>query len=77
MWESMDVKKHLSIEEQVELLKSRGCIIKDEELAKKVLLDINYYRFSSYFLPFKCDNDKYAEGTTFEKFIEIIYLIGN
>lgn len=63
----MDVKKHLSIEEQVELLKSRGCIIKDEELAKKVLLDINYYRFSSYFLPFKCDNDKYAEGTTFEK----------
>ena len=48
----MDVKNHLSIDEQIELFKKRGCIIEDEELAKSILLDINYYRLTSYFLPF-------------------------
>lgn len=45
----MDVKTHLTIDEQIELLKSRGCIIEDEEFAKNVLFDINYYRLTSYF----------------------------
>ena len=49
----MDVKKHLTIDEQIELLKTRGCIIEDEELTNSILLDINYYRLTSYFLPFK------------------------
>ena len=49
----MDVKNHLSIDEQIELLKTRGCIIENEELAKNILLDINYYRLTSYFLSFK------------------------
>ena len=39
----MDVKRHLTIDEQIELLKIRGCIIEDEEFAKSVLLHINYY----------------------------------
>jgi len=63
----MDVKKHLSINEQIKLLKSRGCIIEDEEIAKSILLDINYYRLTSYFLPFKETDDKYFEGTSFNK----------
>ena len=33
----MDVKKHLTIDEQIELLKTRGCIIEDEDLAKNIL----------------------------------------
>ena len=63
----MDVKKHLTIDEQIELLKTRGCIIEDEELAKSILLDINYYRLTSYFLPFKESDNKYLEGTSFNK----------
>ena len=63
----MDVKKHLTIDEQIELLKIRGCIIEDEELAKKILLDINYYRLTSYFLSFKESEDKYSKGTSFNK----------
>jgi abortive infection bacteriophage resistance protein len=63
----MDVKKHLTIDEQIELLKIRGCIIEDEELAKNILLDINYYRLTSYFLSFKESEDKYSKGTSFNK----------
>ena len=63
----MDVKKHLTIDEQIELLKTRGCIIEDEELTKSILLDINYYRLTSYFLPFKESDNKYLEGTSFNK----------
>lgn len=36
----MEVKKHLTIDEQIKLLKSSGCIIDDEENARKVLLDV-------------------------------------
>ena len=63
----MDVKKHLTIDEQIKLLKTRGCIIENEELVKNILLDINYYRLTSYFLPFKESEDKYLEGTSFNK----------
>lgn len=63
----MDVKKHLTIDEQIELLKTRGCIIEDEELAKNILLDVNYYRLTSYFLSFKESEDKYLEGISFDK----------
>jgi len=47
--EYMEVKKHLLINEQIELSKSGGCIIEDEKLARNVLLDINYYRFTHIF----------------------------
>ena len=61
----MDVKKHLTIDEQIELLKTRGCIIEDEELAKNILLDVNYYRLTSYFLSFKESEDKYSKRDFF------------
>lgn len=73
----MNIKKHLLIDEQIELLKSRGCKIENEEFARNVLLDINYYRLTSYFLPFKVSEDKYLEGLRLIKYIEIIYLIVN
>lgn len=63
----MDVKKHLTIDEQIVLIKSRGCVIEDENLARNILLNINYYRFTSYFLPFKENENKYFDGTSFNK----------
>jgi len=63
----MDVKDYKTIDEQIEILKTRGCIIEDEVSAKKILSTVNYYRFSSYFLPFKQADDTYITGTTFDK----------
>lgn len=63
----MNVKKHLTIDEQIKLLKTRGCIIEDDEFAKSVLIDINYYKLASYLLPFKEFENKYFEGTCFNK----------
>ena len=63
----MEVKNFKTLDQQIELLKDRGCIIEDEALAKKVLSTVNYYRFSSYFLPFKQDDETYKTGTTFNK----------
>ena len=41
-------KPPLSIEEQLDLLTSRGLIIKDRKLASHYLQFISYYRFSGY-----------------------------
>lgn len=61
----MEVKNFKTFDQQIELLKDRGCIIEDEAFAKKVIRYVNYYRFSSYFLPFKQDDNTYISGTTF------------
>ena len=47
------MKYATTIEEQIQKLKDRGLIIKDEEKAKEVLLDIGYYRFCSYLFPYE------------------------
>ena len=63
----MCVKSATTIEKQIEILKNRGCIFCDEKRAAKILENLNYYRLTAYFLPFKGDDDNYAEDTTFEK----------
>lgn len=63
----MEVKNYKTIDQQLELLKNRGCIITDEIFAQKVLSTLNYYRFSSYFLPFKKADNTYVDDTTFDK----------
>jgi len=50
-------KSHLSTDEQITLLKSRGMLFHNENQAKKSLLNINYYRLSGYWLPFKKSDD--------------------
>lgn len=60
-----DLKKPLSYGEQIDKLRSRGCIIDDEEKCKERLAVINYYRLTAYFLPFKGENDIYETGTNF------------
>ena len=66
------LKKHLSIEGQIEKMKTRGLIIEDEEYAKSVLGRINYYRLTGYLHDFKKpDADSYVEGITFNTIVSI------
>ena len=64
------LKKPTTIEDQLSLLKQRGCIVEDDTFALSVLADINYYRLSAYFLPFR-NGDSYAPGTRFNTIISI------
>ncbi len=66
-----EVKQPTTYEEQIALLRSRNCIIDDEEFCKEALATLNYYRFSAYFLPFRTSDKKYIEGTTFRRVYHI------
>ncbi|GIW48989.1 MAG: ABC transporter permease [Caloramator sp.] len=59
------IKKAKTFEEQIEILKSRNLVIKDESEAISILQRVNYYRLSAYMLTFK-ENDKFNEGITFD-----------
>lgn len=76
-----DLKQHqnpMSIEEQIENLKSIGLIIKDEEYAKAILNDISYFRLiKAYSLGFKEKNGKYKPGVTFEQIVELYLFNAN
>lgn len=65
------VKNPATIKAQIEKLKSRGCVIEDEERAKFVLSNINYYRLVHYFSVFLDKNGSYKDGTTFEKVMRV------
>jgi abortive infection bacteriophage resistance protein len=65
-------KNALPYEQQLELLKSRGLAIKDEERTLHWLKRVGYYRLSGYFLPFKIPNtDSYKDGVTFDHVIDL------
>ena len=73
-------KPFLTIEEQINLLESRGLIFHDKENARKTLLSENYYSvINGYKRPFldpdktNADIDVYKPGTCFE-LIELVYL---
>jgi abortive infection bacteriophage resistance protein len=57
--------------QQIEKLRSRGCIITDEPLCIKVLSQINYYRLTAYFLPFRKPDGNYLPGTDFNNIYQI------
>ena len=46
-------KPSLPITQQIQHLKGKGLIFKDEARAARYLNTISYYRLSGYFLPFK------------------------
>lgn len=60
-----ELKQHqlpMTIDEQIENLKSLGLIIENEEYAKKILNDISYFRLiKAYSLGFKPKNRKYEK----------------
>lgn len=62
-----EVKKHLTYKEQIEKLQSRGCVVSEAAACENILMNIGYYRLSAYFLPFKKDDNNYADGLSFDK----------
>ena len=60
----MEVKQPTTYEWQINKLKTRGCIIDDEERCKEILSQVNYYRLNAYFLPFR-KGMNYRDGTNF------------
>lgn len=74
------MKTATSIEEQIELLQSRGMKVADKEKAKEVLLDIGYYRLGFYWFPYeesypsrKHRTHKYKANTSFEQVLTLYY----
>lgn len=70
-------KKWQSLKDQVAILESRGMIFEDKSKAENILSQVNYYRLSGYWYPFRImllDNsrsDNFVESTTFEDVINI------
>ncbi len=73
MISSTFTKTHLTYEQQIELLESRGLLFTDKIYAKTKLEHISYYRLSAYFLPYQSEKDKFIEGTTFEDVLQLYY----
>lgn len=76
----MKNKQHqppLTVEEQINNLKSIGLIISDEEEAKCFLNDVSYFRFiKAYSLNLKTKNGAYYEGVSFEN-LKQLYLFNS
>lgn len=67
-------KPALSLDEQLELLSSRGLVIQDPSHALHYLRYIGYYRLSGYFRPFQYPNDPahtFQAGTTFNQVLQL------
>ena len=67
----------MTIDEQVENLKSIGLIV-DEEYAKKILNDISYFRLvKAYSLDLKPKNGYYDKQTTFKEIVDLYLFNAN
>lgn len=65
-------KPPLNIEQQIELLESRGLDIPDQEQAAHYLYHLNYYRLSGYMLPFQEGADhQFQKDTKFEQILNL------
>lgn len=68
-----ELKKHASLDEQVDKLIERGLLITDRQQAKEILFRINYYRLTGYLYSFKQSaGDQYCQGISLEQ-IKRIY----
>lgn len=63
-------KNFKTIEEQIEILRSRGLTINDESQARDFLLRNNYYRISGYSLTLR-KNDVFSKSATFQNIVDI------
>lgn len=63
----MQNKIFKNLDEQIEILKSKGLIIKDIEKAKDILFRENYFFINGYRHLFYNNNKKFINGTTFEE----------
>lgn len=63
-------KSFKTLDEQLDILKSRGLHINDEISAKNFLLNNNYYRVSGYSLTLR-KNDQFFDNVSFEDIVDI------
>lgn len=78
MGELKDHQPPMTIDEQVENLKSIGLIVDDEEHAKQILNDISYFRLiKAYSLNLKQKNGNYNEKTTFKQIVDLYLFNAN
>lgn len=68
---SVQDKIPTTIDEQINKLRERGCVVEDIDHARETLKYINYFRLSNYFEPFSVNKSQYEEGTSFEKIMQI------
>ena len=61
----VELKPATTYEEQLQILKNRGVFISDETFCLQKLEEINYYRLTAYFLPFRTHENTYRPGTSF------------
>jgi len=64
-------KPPLTHRQQVELWKSRGLHVEDDERAIRYLTDISYYRLSAYALSFQNVKDVFDTGTSFNQILNL------
>lgn len=67
---TLNTKLFRSIDEQVDLLKDRGLVINDETLAKKMLLERNYFDLINGFESLLLEDSKAAEKKYKDKYFE-------
>ncbi len=73
-------KSATTIDQQLDLLKSRGITVNDLDKAREILLDIGYYRLGFYLFPFEKSypelhnrTHEYVEGASFEDAVNLYY----
>lgn len=62
-----DLKKHLQVSDQLDLLISRGVLVNDRTLAERWLSNANYYRISGYLYRYRTHSGSYQPGTSLEQ----------
>lgn len=68
----MVTKEFKTIEEQMDLLVSRGLSIPDRKKAAEFLYENNYYRVSGYSLTLR-KHDRFYPSVSFQNIIDILY----
>jgi len=64
----MSAKVFKSIDEQIEILKAKGLVINDYDMAKDVILRENYFFLNGYRSPFLVNGSKrFVDGATFDE----------
>ena len=73
-------KRATTVDEQIEILESRGLHIGDRDKAKEILQDIGYYRLGFYLFPFEKSypnlrnrTHEYKDGASFEDAVSLYY----
>ena len=69
----MNLKKPMSIEEQIEKIRKHKIVISDEEAVKRILEEISYYRLTGYALQYRAgeDSSEYVEEISFDSICRI------